>query len=409
MADLGFALQPACHALLDFDVAIERMAAVSAPLAIETVPLTAAAGRVLAAPVIAAISAPPVDVAAMDGYAVGSSTPIPAPATFVVRGQSFPGNPADGEVGPATAMRIFTGAPMPRGADRVIVQEDVARHSDIIVCPVIPAAHRHVRAKGSDFAQGEALLPAGRLLDPRAMVVAAAAGAANVDVWRKPRVAIIASGDELVAPGQPARSIWSIPDSISLAVAALAEQWGASVVDLSLVPDRLEQIEARFAAAMETADIIVMVGGASTGDRDFARRVAGSFDARPTFSRVAMKPGKPVWHGVGGRVQVLGLPGNPTAALTTARLFLAPLICQLTGRSPAAALQWRPTALASPIGPTGERETFLCGDWDGEQVTILDRQSASAQARLAGANVIVRSARGSLAQPSGALVIVLDY
>ncbi|MDO7842892.1 molybdopterin molybdotransferase MoeA [Sphingomonas immobilis] len=410
MANLAFSLTPVCHAALDFDAALALMEKTATPIGIERIPLAVAAGRVLAEPVVAMYEAPPVDVSAMDGYAVCAPDSPGAAGTLQVVGQSFPGNPCDRAVGTGQAVRIFTGAPMPAGADRVVVQEDVARHDDTIVCAALPHVGRHVRCRGSDFAAGDILLSAGRLLDPRAMVAAAAAGVGHVVVARRPRVTIIASGDELSAPGTTTNLVHNIPDSVSLAVGAMASAWGGDIVSMAIVPDRPEAIRQRLGEAIAVSDVVVIVGGASTGDRDFSRDVAWSLGISQTFAKVAMKPGKPVWHGHSSGGHVLGLPGNPTAALTTARLFLAPLLCLLTGRAMRDALRWRTAPLRAPAQNNDDaRETFLCGDWDGESVRLIERQSASAQARLAEANVIVRSAASAPAAPEGAPVTILDF
>lgn len=347
MAEHAFAAETACHARVDFDTALARMVDVAATLGSERVALAEAAGRVLAQPIIAQRDAPPVDVAAMDGYAIRTSTADGA-ATFQVVGESFPGAPCAAVVKHGTAIRVFTGAPIPSGADRVIVQEHVTRYGDRIVARTETSGRDHIRKRGSDFVAGDILLPTGRLLDPRAMVAAAASGTTYVTVSRRPRVIVLASGDELSRPGEAPGLACGIPDSVSLAVAALAIEWGANIAGMTIAPDRFDLIDGLLGTAMETADIVVIVGGASVGDRDFSRAVARSQGAAQTFAQVAMKPGKPVWHGTTSGKQVLGLPGNPTAALTTARLFLAPLICCLTGRGSAVALRAAPRRSPTP-------------------------------------------------------------
>jgi molybdopterin molybdotransferase len=406
MSDLAFAIRPAapCRAALDFDTAITRMATVAAPLGQERVALADAAGRILAKPVLARLDSPRADLAAMDGYAVCGAQV----ARLKIVGDSFPARPFRGAIGPGEAVRIFTGAPMPDGADRVIVQELAVRHGDEVA---IPAAEgrRHVRPRGSDFAASQALLPVGRRLDARAMLVAAAADAATLTVWRQPRVFILATGDELSTPGLAGGGALSIPDSTSLAIAALAIEWGATISGMALVPDDIDTIEAQARTAMARADILVVTGGASVGDRDFSREALGALGLDRVFAGVAIKPGKPAWYGQAGGTQVLGLPGNPTAALVTARLFLAPLLCLLTGRPANAALGWRPAALGAPLGDTGNRESFLCGDWNGSAVRALDRQAASSQASLAISNVLIRRARDAAAEPTGASAMILDF
>ena len=406
MSDLAFAIRPAapCRATLDFDTAMARMAAAAAPLGQERVALADAAGRTLARPVLARLDSPRADLAAMDGYAVRGTQA----SRLRVVGDSFPARPFRRAIGPGEAVRIFTGAAMPVGADRVIVQELAVRHGDEVA---IPAAEgrRHVRPRGSDFAAGAALLPAGRRLDARAMLVAAAADSATLTVWRQPRIFILATGDELSRPGLAGGGALSIPDSTSLAIASLAAEWGATISGMALVPDDSEMIEAHARAAMAEADVLIVTGGASVGDRDFSRGALGALGLDRVFAGVAIKPGKPVWYGRAGGMQVLGLPGNPTAALVTARLFLAPLLCLLTGRQAGAALGWRPAALGAPLGDAGNRESFLCGDWDGSAVRALDRQAASSQASLAASNVLIRRARDAAAEPAGATAMILDF
>jgi molybdopterin molybdotransferase len=406
MSDLAFALRPStpCRATLGFDAAIAHMAAVATPLGQERVALADAAGRILARPVRAPLDSPRADLAAMDGYAVQGALA----ARLKVVGDSFPARPFRGAIGPSEAVRIFTGAPIPEGADRVVVQELAVRHGDDVA---VPAAEGrcHVRPRGSDFAAGQALLSSGRRLDARAMLVAAAADAATLTVWRQPRVFILATGDELSRPGLASGGMLSIPDSTSLAIASLATEWGATIASLTLVPDDRDMIEAQAQVAMAEADVLIVTGGASVGERDFSLGALGALGLDRVFAGVAIKPGKPVWYGRAGSTQVLGLPGNPTAALVTARLFLAPLLCLLSGRPTGAALDWRPAALGAPLGEAGNRESFLCGEWDGVAVRALDRQAASSQASLASANVLIRRGRDAPAEPAGAPAMILDF
>lgn len=406
MSDLAFAIRPSvpCRATLDFDPAIARMAAVAAPLGQERVALADAAGRILARPVLARLDSPRADLAAMDGYAVNGAQA----SRLKVIGDSFPARPFRGAIGAGEAVRIFTGAPVPEGADRVIVQELAVRHGDEVAIPTAEG-RRHVRQRASDFAAGEALLSAGRRLDTRAVLVAAAADAATLTVWRRPRVFVLATGDELSRPGLAGGGALSIPDSTSLAIASLATEWGATISGMALVPDDSDMIEAQALAAMAEADVLIVTGGASVGDRDFSGGALSALGLDRVFAGVAIKPGKPVWYGRASGMQVLGLPGNPTAALVTARLFLAPLLCLLTGRPAKTALGWRPAVLGAPLGEAGNRESFLCGDWDGVTVRAIDRQTASAQASLASANVLIHRGRDALAEAAGAAVMILDF
>lgn len=407
MSDLAFAIRPPrpCHATIDFETAIARLAAGTPPLGEERVALADAAGRVLARPVVARLDSPRADLAAMDGYAVGGTRTA---AHLGVVGESFPARPYRGAIGPGEAVRIFTGAPMPHGADRVIVQELAVRRGDQVAVPAAEG-RRHVRARGSDFAAGAVLLPAGRRLDARAMLVAAAADAATLTLWRRPRVFILATGDELSRPGLASGGALSIPDSLSLAIASLATEWGAVISGMALVPDDGEAIGVMARSAMAQADVLIVTGGASVGDRDFSRDALKALGIAPVFAGVAIKPGKPVWLGRAGGTKVLGLPGNPTAGLVTARLFLAPLLCLLTGRSASSALGWRPAILDAPLDAAGNRESFLCGTWDGAVVRALDGQAASSQASLAAANVLIRRQRDALPTQPGDAAMILDF
>ncbi len=397
-----------CRATWRFDDAIGRIAEQAHPLEIETVRLDRAHGRILAEPVRARIDSPRVDVAAMDGYAICDDD-VRAGSRFIVSGSAFPGEAPRAPLAARQAARIFTGAPLPHGCERVIVHEVADRHGDRMVVRSHPGLKRHVRRRGSDFAAGETLLEPGRALGPRGLLVAAAADLARVAVWRRPRVYVMSTGDEIAWPGLASLSGFDIPDSLSNAVLAMAELWGGERAGSSIVPDKAELIEAQARFALGRADVLIVTGGASVGDRDLSRMVLASLGLDMMFERVAIKPGKPVWYGRIGDTHVLGLPGNPTAAMATARLFLAPLLCGMTARPIASALGWRPAPLGVPIAATGDRETFLCADWDGVMVSPFDRQAAASQRKLAGANALVRRMRHAQSAGVGESVMMLDF
>jgi molybdopterin molybdotransferase len=189
----------------------------------------------------------------------------------------------------------------------------------------------------------------------------------------------------------------------------MASEWGATISGIALVPDDGAAIGAMARSAMAQADILIVTGGASVGDRDFSREALKALGIAPLFAGVAIKPGKPVWFGRAGDTNVLGLPGNPTAALVTARLFLAPLLCLLTGRPTSSALGWRLAILDAPLDAAGNRESFLCGSWDGAVVRGLDDQAASSQASLAAANVLIRRHRDAPAAQPGDAAMILDF
>ncbi len=395
--------------MISFDEAISLISDTGAPSGTEDVPLRAAHGRVLAEPVIAGVSSPPCDVSAMDGYAVREGDVAKLPAVLPITGESFAGRPFGGSLEPGTCIRIFTGAAVPAGADRVIVQEVVARDGDLVRLEHPLSTARHIRPRGSDFEAGEILLPAGTLVTPRALVAAAGGDVASVAVYRQPRVRLLSTGDELVEPGQAGNTPGSIPESVSFGVGALAEEWGGRLVGTDRLPDDLARMEQAAAAAFDTADLLVVTGGASVGEKDFARSMFDRTGLDLIFSKVSMKPGKPVWFGRAEGKLVLGLPGNPTSALVTARLFLAPLLCRMTGRNPAEALPWRSLPLAEDLGATGDRETFSRGYIVGGAVRLFGHQDSSAQKVLASASLLIRRPAGNQLTASGSLVDVLDF
>ena len=251
------------------------------------------------------------------------------------------------------------------------------------------------------------LLPAGTLLEPRQLIAAAAADLPSLAVCRRPRLMVLSTGDELAEPGTARHRSDRIPESVSFGVAALAREWGAEYLGSVALPDRLEEMQAAAALALRDADVVVVTGGASVGARDFAKQMFVGLDL--VFGKVAIKPGKPVWLGrAKGRI-VLGLPGNPTSAMVTARLFLAPLLAGLTGREPGAALRWRRATLSRPLCPVGQRETFARGVREDDGVRVMDDQDSSSQKTLAQCELLVRLRPGSVALEAGTLVQVLDF
>ena len=395
--------------MIPFDEALERVLAIAKPLGTDEVPLAEAHGRVLAAPITALVSAPPADVSAMDGYAVREADLAALPATLPIAGESFAGRGHHGGIEPGSCVRIFTGAPVPPGADRVIVQEVVRREGDTAVFEAALSPARHIRAAGSDFRAGDVLLDSGTLLGPRQLVAAAAADLDRLTVARRPKVMVLSTGDELAEPGSARHRAQAIPESVSFGVAAMAETWGASFMGGVTLTDRLEDMVRAAGLALRDADLVVVTGGASVGEKDFAKPMFAEQGLELVFSKVAIKPGKPVWLGHARGRLVLGLPGNPTSAMVTARLFLAPLVAGLVGRDPRAALRWRSLQLADGLPPTGERETFARGLIEGETVRVLSNQDSSAQKTLADCDMLVRLVPGRAAVEAGSRVDVLDF
>jgi molybdopterin molybdotransferase len=379
------------------------------PLTSEEIPIRDAGFRVLAEAVRARVDSPREDVAAMDGFAVEDRAVQASRRDFRLVGASYPGDTAPHALAPETTVRIMTGAPMPRSKDRVIPFELTGERDGIIrIVGPVPTA-LHVRLKGSGFHAGQVLLDPGTLLDPPRLLVAAASDQPTIHVYKRPRLRIITSGDELARAGAVASTDRRIPDSLTLPLQLLAKQWGADPVGTVLVPDDVEAIRTAVALACLDTDVLVMAGGASHGDRDLARPALKMHGLELKFAGVAMKPGKPVWYGRLYGKHVLGLPGNPSAAMTVARLFLAPLLCALSGRGFDAALDWRELQLAAPAAAADAREMFLYARRSGNYVDIIPRQSASAQLPLASADMVVRRPAGGPALPANSLVPVLDF
>jgi molybdopterin molybdotransferase len=395
--------------MISFEEAVELVRSEARPLGTETLPIAAAAGRVLARPVIAQIDSPRSDVSAMDGYAVRDEDLKDFPVSLEVAGTSFAGCRWQGPVAPGTCVRIFTGAPVPQCADRIIIQENVRRAGAAAILDECPDGARHIRSRGSDFACGEELLSSGRLLDPRAIVAAAAADVAELKLYRRPRLHILSTGDELAAPGTAREGADAIPESVSFGVAALAGQWGAECVGMARLRDDLAAMEHVARAAVGEADLVVVTGGASVGEKDFAKAMFEPLGLSLVFSNVSIKPGKPVWLGRAGETLVLGLPGNPTSALVTARLLLAPLLAGLTGRRVERAFRWRTMPLAMSLEECGARETFHRAREANGAAEILPFQDSSAQKALAQADLLVRQRASSPSVSAGAQVEVLDF
>jgi molybdopterin molybdotransferase len=396
--------------LIGFDEACRRVAAIATPVGSEQVSIDEAWNRVLAAPVIARRSAPEAAVSAMDGYAVREADLASAPVRLRLVGESFAGSPDGGpQLAAGACVRIFTGAPMPAGADRVVIQEVARRDGDAVMFAERPTSARHVRAAGSDFAAGDVLLEAGTRLTPQALVAVAAADRDAVEVHIRPRVVVLSTGDELAAPGQTANVPGAIPESVSFGVAALARAWGGEVVGRQRLGDDLPRLAQAAGEALDDAHVVVVTGGASVGERDFSKAMFQQFGLRLEFEKVAIKPGKPVWVGCIGHRIVVGLPGNPSAAMVTARLFLAPILAGRSGRRPEDAWAWRTARLVTGLGACGARECFHRGRGDFDGVRPVGNQDSSAQKDLATADLLIRRRPEARALDAGEIVEVLAF
>jgi molybdopterin molybdotransferase len=342
----------------------------------------------------------------MDGYAVRDEDLRTLPVSLPVAGKSFAGGGVPDALLPGTCVRVFTGAAVPPGADRVVIQEDVTATNDSAQFDRTPGTSRHIRAAGSDFVTGDVLVPAGVPLNPQRLVAAAAADLADVAVVRQPRVFVLANGDELRAPGSSGAA-HQIPDSLTTALAALVRRWNGSPSGYRICPDDLSRLRQAASEAVAQADVVVVTGGASVGERDFAKTMFADHDLQLVFAKVAIRPGKPVWLGRAGSTLILGLPGNPTSALVTARLYLAPLLAGLSGFDPAIAWAWQARPLAAPLETGGERHTFLRAKRSGDGVEALRDQDSGAQKALAAAEFLISRPPNAARAETGSLVDTL--
>ena len=379
--------------MIDYDTAIALLAERMGALPSETIPLEAAQRRVLAKPVIACITAPSGDASAMDGIAVRDSDVAAGKAVRLI-GASFAGQPFTGAIGPDEAVRIYTGALLPPGADRVIMQEHVRFDGESAHVEAGYGPGWHVRHAGEDFRVGDILLQAGCYMGAGQLLCAAAADAGQVAVVRQPRVHILATGSELVAPGMAAQHPATIPDSVTAGIAAMVRDWGGLVIECERLEDDLAVLRNWARDAVCAADVIIVTGGASVGARDYAQAMFAKSHLELVFAKVAIKPGTPIWIGRCDGTWIVGLPGNPTSAFVTARLFLAPLLTALGGRAMVDALKWRKMRVAVDVqAHGGGREVFLLGEATEDGVSPLIRQDSGGQAPLALADHLLRSTR----------------
>lgn len=320
-------------ALLPIDEALSLLLAGVDPLGSERIGIAEAGGRILAGPVRALRTQPPFDASAMDGYAVRAEDVAAPPARLAVTGIAPAGRPFAGAVGPGQTVRIFTGAPVPAGADSVLIQENTRTVGPGVVEALEPVRKgANIRRRGLDFREGEPLLAAGRLVDAAALALAASANHAGLDVVRRPLVAVLATGDELLAPGSVVGE-GQIVSSNTYGVALVARQAGARTLDLGIAPDDRDAISSAIDRALEAgADVIVTSGGASVGDHDLVRDVLAAKGGDLDFWKIAMRPGKPLMAGTLAGRRILGLPGNPVASLVCSHVFLKPLVARLAGR-----------------------------------------------------------------------------
>ncbi len=387
--------------MISVDEALARIFALIDPVGTEQVDLRSASGRVLRTPVIARRDQPPHAMSAMDGYAVRSVDTSPG-ASLRVAGEAAAGHGPPQTLSPGQAIRIFTGAPVPAGADRVVIQEDVTRTDDQITIAENADPGPYIRPAGGDFAAGWQF-DAPRRLGPADLSLIAAMNVGRIEVSGRPRVALLATGDELRPPGSDLGP-GQIVASNGIGLAAMLEREGAEVQILPLAPDDETAIAARFDLAQD-ADLIVTIGGASVGDHDLVRKVGQNRGLELSFDKVAMRPGKPTFAGRMGTSRVIGVPGNPVSALVCCQIFVLPALRAMLGL-PQEQAQRQQIRLAAPIPANGPREHYMRAVIGPGGIRPADRQDSSLLTVLASADALLRRPPKAPAAETGTLV---DY
>jgi molybdopterin molybdotransferase len=394
--------------MLSVEEARTRILAGLTPVGAEIASLAEAGGRVLAGPVSARLTQPPADVSAMDGYALRAKDGA-AGSRLRVIGTAQAGHPFDGIVGAGDAVRLFTGSVIPAGADTVLLQEDAAEEGGMLRVVEAPALRQHIRPQGQDFGRGDVLLTPGRRLSARDIGLAAAANHPFLPVYRKPRVAILATGDEISLPGEPIGA-GGIVSSNSHLLATLVRAAGGEATILPIARDTLPAI-AGAAGMIGGADLLVTTGGASVGDHDLVQAGLAQAGFVLDFWKIAMRPGKPMIHGHLGPVPVLGLPGNPVSTFVCATLFLVPAIAVLSGCTEAAPPT--ETALLGAAVRANDRRAdhlraTLRHDASGRLIaTPFERQDSGLLRALAHADALILRAPHAEALAAGAPVSVI--
>ncbi len=377
-----------------------------APLgAAEAVALEDAFARILAEDVIAARDQPPFAASAMDGYALNSAD---SPGALTLIGEAAAGAGLARALESGECARIFTGAPMPEGADCVAIQEDVRREGDIAHIPATPIG-QHVRPRSVDFKAGDLLLRRGARLDGVALALAAARGEAALKVARAPRVMLLATGDEIVPPGMPAGP-HQIFESVSFGLGGLIRAWGGAPKRLAPRGDSIAAIAEAARDGFAWGDLLITIGGASVGDHDLVKPALATLGLELIVERAAMRPGKPVWFGRVAGKPVLGLPGNPASALACAYVFLEPILAAMQGAESRFALQ--PAILGGRVSKNGPREHYvrarLSVDEAGRQIaTPFEAQDSSLLSVFRDADALIRLAPDTPALDAGARIDIL--
>jgi molybdopterin molybdotransferase len=389
--------------------ALQRMTAAFSPLAVEQVALAEALGRVLADDVVARVTQPPAAVSAMDGYAVRHDDLAALPATLRVIGTAPAGGAHDGAVGAGEAVRIFTGGPVPDGADTIVIQEDTEAAGDQVTIAAAGPRGHYIRPAGLDFSAGEVGLKAGRQLTARDIGFAAAMNVPWLRVRRRPRVAILSSGDELVNPGDPLGP-HQIISSNGISLAAFVTACGGEATNLGIAADD-ERVLTTMAEGARGADLLVTSGGASVGDHDLIQKAFGDKGLEVDFWKVAMRPGKPLLFGHLGDTPLLGLPGNPVSSLVCAVIFLRPVMETMLGVAPRDGPAMTARA-GTDLGANDRRQDYLratlARDADGDLVaTPFGKQDSSMLSRLARADCLIVRAPDAPPAAAGSRVEII--
>jgi molybdopterin molybdotransferase len=397
-------------ALLSVAEALARVTHALQPLETERVPLESASGRVLAEDLAARVTQPPFDASAMDGYAVRAKDVAVLPATLRLIGVSAAGTGFDGEVGEGETVRIFTGAPVPQGADTIVIQEDAEQSHGVVTAKKVEL-HAHIRPRGQDFKEGESLLTGGTRLGPCELMLAAAMNHAEVPVRRKPKVAILATGDEVVPVGSELGKD-QIVSSVPIGLATLIEKAGGQAMQLGIAKDDPKSL-VTLARAGSAADVLVTVGGASVGERDLVASALKSEGLEIDFWKIAMRPGKPLLYGRLGHQRVLSLPGNPVSAVITAHVFLVPMLQAMLGLT-TRALPLPEAVLGEALAANGPREHYMRArsEWreDGTRVVRpLPSQDSSLVAELARADCLIVRASHAAPLAAGERVGIIPF
>lgn len=383
--------------------ALDKLLDLVTPLAAENVSLFDAAGRVLVKSAVSRRAQPPFSASAMDGYGIAVTAPNPGDM-FDVIGEAAAGHRYDGNVTGSQAIRIFTGAPVPNGVKRIVIQEDTDREGDTITLKDNIDRGFHIRPAGGDFDIG-ATLDAPRRLSPSNVALLASMNCAEVQVARKPKVALIATGDELVMPGESPREDQIIASN-SFGIAALLKHQGAEVRLLPIAKDTVSSLAFALSLAEDT-DLIITIGGASVGDHDLVAQVTQNEGLERAFYKVAMRPGKPLMSGRFGNVAMVGLPGNPVSSMVCTEIFILPMIDKMLGL-PTGTRKRDKAILGHDLAKNGPREHYMRAKMaDDGTVCVYDKQDSSLLSVLSDANVLVVRPPEAEALKSGSLVEII--